>query len=129
MNEITKKAIIVEDNMILSVLYENYLKEMVFKTAGEVRDGDTAIQIVRKYRPDVIVMDIMLEGDMDGVQAANEIREFTSVPIIFITANSDDRIMKRAKRVPNSHFLVKPISEAKLKEAVNNMLGDGVEIN
>jgi CheY-like chemotaxis protein len=119
MEKINKKALIVEDNLILSILYENYLKQMVFKTVGEIQDGVTAVKLVRKYNPDVVIMDIQLEGEMDGVQAAHEIREFTNVPIIFITGNSDDRYAKRAKRVSNSTFLTKPISEAKLTEAVN----------
>lgn len=127
MKDIAKKAMIVEDNLILSIMYENTLKEMVFKTVGEIRDGETAVKLVRKYHPDVVIMDIMLEGEMDGVQAAHEIREFTEVPIIFITGNSDERFMTRAKRVANSHFLVKPISEQILKQAVNKMMSDGVE--
>ena len=121
MEQVTKKAIIVEDNLILSVLYENSLREMVFKTVGEIRDGETAVKMVRKYDPDVVIMDILLEGSMDGIQAAHEIREFTDVPILFITGNSDERYMSRAKRVTNSQFLFKPITEEILKKAVQTL--------
>lgn len=122
MEEISKKALIVEDNMILSVLYQNYLKQMVFKTVGEIRDGESAVKLVRKYSPDVVIMDIMLEGEMDGIQAAYEIREFTDVPILFITGNSDRTYMTRARRISNSDFLIKPISENLLKNAVNELV-------
>lgn len=122
MEQISKKAIIVEDNLILSILYENMLKEMVFKTVGEIRDGETAVKLIRKYAPDVIIMDIMLEGDMDGIQAAHQIRDFTSAPILFITGNSDSLHMDRAERVSNSAFLIKPINEEILKEAVNKLM-------
>jgi len=122
--EISKKALIVEDNLILSVLYQNYLKQKVFKTVGEIRDGETAVNLVKKYAPDVVIMDIMLEGPMDGVEAAHKIREFSDVPIIFITGNSDQRYMNRAKEVINSKFMVKPISEEKLSKAVDIMLGE-----
>lgn len=122
MKQISKKAIIVEDNLILSILYENMLKDMVFKTVGEIRDGETAVKLIRKYAPDVVIMDIMLEGDMDGIQVAHQIREFTDVPILFITGNSDTKHFERAKRVSKSSFLIKPINEQILKKAVNELM-------
>lgn len=120
--KITKKAIIVEDNLILSLLYENYLKEMVFQTVGEIHSGEKAVELVKKYKPDVVIMDIMLSGNIDGIEAAQKIREFTMVPIVFITGNSDDHHMKRAQEIENSKFLRKPISEEKLKKVVNYLL-------
>jgi DNA-binding NarL/FixJ family response regulator len=122
--EISKKALIVEDNLILSVLYQNYLKQKVFKTVGEIRDGETAVGLVKKYNPDVVIMDIMLEGPMDGVETSEKIREFSDVPIIFITGNSDKKYITRAKQISNSKFMVKPISEEKLSRAVDIMLGE-----
>lgn len=124
MEQISKKVIIVEDNLILSIMYENMMRQMVFKTVGEVQDGLSAVKLIRKYSPDVVIMDIQLEGEMDGISAAHEVREFTDVPILFITGNSDMQTMERAKRVKNSKFLVKPISEKKLKDAVNDLVGD-----
>ena len=103
--KISKKAIIVEDNLILSVLYQNYLKEMVFKTVGEIRDGETAVKLVKKYNPDVVIMDIMLEGEINGIEAARHIREFSEVPIIFITGNSDISTINKAREVSNSDFI------------------------
>lgn len=120
--EISKKAIIVEDNLILSLLYENYLKEMVFKTVGEITSGEKAVELVKKYTPDVVIMDIMLDGKIDGVQAAAEIRKFSGAPIVFITANTDPAHLKRAENISNSKFLRKPISEDKLKKAVNYLM-------
>lgn len=93
--EISKKAIIVEDNLILSVLYQNYLNQKVYKTLGEVRDGESAVGLVKKYSPDIVIMDIMLEGSIDGVEAAERIRAFSEVPILFITGNSDYRYKQR----------------------------------
>jgi DNA-binding NarL/FixJ family response regulator len=119
---ISKKAIIVEDNLILSILYQNYLKEKVFKTVGEIQDGVKAVELVKKYDPDVVIMDIMLEGPIDGVEAAHRIREFSQVPIIFITGNSDPRYVKKAGEVSNSEFLIKPINEKTLSNAVDLML-------
>ena len=126
--DISKKALIVEDNLILSILYQNYLQQKVFKTVGEIRDGETAVNLVRKYNPDIVIMDIMLEGPMDGVEAAGRIRLFSDVPIIFITGNSDQRYMQRAREISNSKFMTKPISEDKLSQAVDLMLDGKAKI-
>ncbi|MFD2531873.1 response regulator [Gracilimonas halophila] len=120
--DISKKAIIVEDNLILSLLYENYLKEMVFKTVGEISSGEKAVELVQKYVPDIVIMDIMLEGKMDGIRAAEEIRKFSKAPIVFITGNSDMVHLEKAKKIENTKFLRKPISEDKLKKAVDYLL-------
>ena len=121
-NEITKKAIIVEDNLILSVLYQNILQKKVFKTVGEIRDGETAVGLVKKYNPDIVIMDIMLEGEIDGIDAAERIRKFSMEPILFITGSSDKPYVFRASNISNSEFILKPISQAKLSEAVDTIL-------
>jgi len=120
--KIAKTALIVEDNLILSLLYENYLKEAVFKTVGEIKSGAVAVDLVKKYKPEVVIMDICLQGDMDGVTAMEKIRAFSEVPVIFITGNSDPESIERANKVSKSRFLSKPISEDKLMEAVTEVL-------
>ena len=122
--DISKKAIIVEDNLVLSILYENYLEEMVFKTVGKIKSGEAAVKLVEKYKPDVVIMDIKLEGEMDGIEAAIKIRSFSTVPIIFITGNSDPMHVERASLVSNSDFLQKPVTQELLSETVKNMLGN-----
>jgi CheY-like chemotaxis protein len=122
--QINKKAIIVEDNLIMSILYENYLQKMVFHTVGEIKDGKSAVELVRKYSPDVVIMDIKLQGNMDGITASQKIREFSDVPIIFITGNSDAESKERAMAISNSDFLVKPVTEEKLREVVNRVFGE-----
>lgn len=122
--DISKKAIIVEDNLVLSILYENYLEEMVFKTVGKIKSGEAAVKLVEKYKPDVVIMDIKLEGEMDGIEAAIKIRSFSTVPIIFITGNSDPMHVERASLVSNSDFLQKPVTQELLSETVKDMLGN-----
>tara|TARA_R110002124_G_scaffold192202_1_gene359412 strand:+ start:302 stop:688 length:387 start_codon:yes stop_codon:yes gene_type:complete len=120
--KVSKTALIVEDNLILSLLYENYLQKSVFKTVGEIKNGSVAIDLVKKYKPEVIIMDIKLQGEMDGITAMEEIRKFSEVPVIFITGNSDQKSIKRANSIRNSKFLIKPISEEKMKQAVDEVL-------
>lgn len=120
--QIYKKALIVEDNLILSILYENYLKDKVFETVGEIRDGETAVDLVKTYKPDIVIMDIMLEGSINGLEAAMQIRTFSDVPILFVTGNSDQKCYKKAIEISNTDFMVKPVSEHKLSRAIDNIL-------
>ena len=120
--KVFKTALIVEDNLILSLLYENYLKETVFRTVGEIRSGAVAVDLVKKYKPQVIIMDIELQGEMDGITAMEEIRKFSDAPVLFITGNIDKESIERAEAISNSKFLKKPISEKIMKEAVDEVL-------
>lgn len=115
-----KKVIIVEDDLILNLLYESYLERLGFNTEGELVYGKTAIETTKKLNPDLILMDIFLEGDIDGIDAMNEIRKFSDLPVIYITGNSDPFHVKRAKETNPLAYLTKPIEFEELKEAVTS---------
>jgi len=111
----TKKVLIVEDDLILNLLYESYMEKLGFETEGELVYGKTAIEMARKVEPDLILMDISLEGDMDGIEAMLEIRKFSSVPVVYITGNSDKAHQERAKATNYTDYLIKPIEFNELK--------------
>jgi two-component system, response regulator PdtaR len=111
----TKKVLIVEDDLILNLLYESYMEKLGFETEGELVYGKTAIEMARKVGPDLILMDISLEGDMDGIEAMLEIRKFSSVPVVYITGNSDKAHQERAKATNYTDYLIKPIEFNELK--------------
>lgn len=113
-----KKVLIVEDDLILNLLYESYFDRLGFETEGELVYGKTAIELAQKIEPDLIVMDISLEGDLDGIDAMNEIRKFSDVPVIYITGNSDPLHVKRAKETNYLDYLTKPIEFEDLKESL-----------
>lgn len=111
-------VLIVEDDLILNLLYESYLERLDFKTEGELVYGKTAIEAAQKLDPDLIIMDISLEGDIDGIDAMKEIREFSDVPVIYITGNSDPYHVDRAKETEYLDYLTKPIEFDDLKKSV-----------
>ena len=82
-----KTVMIVEDDLILNLLYESYLEKLGYDAEGELVYGKTAIEIAKRIKPDLILMDISLEGEMDGIDAMTEIRKFSDVPVIYITGN------------------------------------------
>lgn len=114
-----KKVLVVEDDLILNLLYESYFERLGFETEGELVYGKTAIELTKKISPDLIVMDISLEGDLDGIDAMLEIRKFSDVPVIYITGNSDPMHVKRAKETNYLDYLTKPIEFEDLKECLD----------
>lgn len=125
MSKEKRKVIIVEDDLILNLLYESYLERLGFDTEGELVYGKTAIETAEKINPDLIVMDISLEGDIDGIDAMLQIREFSDVPVIYITGNSDPYHVKRAKETEPLDYLTKPIEFEDLRISVEKYFSDG----
>ncbi len=127
MSEEKKKVIIVEDDLILNLLYESYLERLGFETEGELVYGKTAIETAKKNKPDLIVMDISLEGEIDGIEAMLEIRKFSDVPVIYITGNSDPYHVERAEETDYLDYLTKPIEFDDLKKSVAKHFSAGDE--
>ena len=113
-----KTVMIVEDDLILNLLYESYLEKLGYDAEGELVYGKTDIEIAKRIKPDLILMDISLEGEMDGIDAMTEIRKFSDVPVIYITGNSDPYHVERAKETNYLDYLVKPIEFDVLKESL-----------
>lgn len=118
-----KKAIIVEDNLLIAVVYRHYLEKMNYEIIREVTTGEMAIEVLASEKVDIIIMDIMLNGVIDGIDAMIEIRNQTSSPVIFASGNSDALNMNRASEVSNSIFLIKPVTEDDFITAVYKMTG------
>jgi DNA-binding response OmpR family regulator len=118
-----KKAIIVEDNLLISVIYRHYLEKMNYNVIGEVTTGEKAIEILSKEDVNLIIMDIMLDGKINGIDAMKEIRKFSKCPVIFASGNSDSVSLSNAEQITNSIFLVKPVTESDFTRGVHKILG------
>jgi DNA-binding response OmpR family regulator len=113
---------IVEDEAVTALLFEKILTKRGF-TVGEIAStGEDAIAFARQNSPQTILMDIRLIGDIDGIEAAREIRTFSSCPIIFVTGYSDDIIKDRALAIPNTMFFVKPVDFKQLVSTIENAI-------
>ncbi|MDZ7716984.1 MAG: response regulator [Balneolaceae bacterium] len=80
--------------------------------------GKTAIEVAKELEPDLIIMDISLEGEIDGIEAMLEIRKFSDVPVVYITGNSDPYHIERAKKTNRLDYLTKPIEYDDLKKSI-----------
>lgn len=116
------KVLIVEDDMLLSLVEERLLSRMGYDVVGKAIAGEEAIQKAIMLNPDVIMMDIFLKGEMDGVQAMEEIRKVSDVPVIYLSGNSDKFNYERAKKTNFIEYLVKPITSDDLVKPLNKAL-------
>jgi len=116
-----KKILIVEDDMILSMVNRKYVELLGHKVAQAVRTGKDAIEAVKKHTPDLVLMDIRIEGDIDGIEAMEEIRKFSNVPVVYLTGNSEPVTKSRAEATNMFAFCIKPISMDDLKAILNKI--------
>lgn len=118
-----KKVLIVEDDMLLSLVEERLIEKMGHKVIGKVESGEEAIKKNRKLKPDLILMDIVLKGEIDGIQAMEKIRESSDVPVIYLSGNSDRFNYERAKKTGFTEYLVKPVSSNDLIKPLDLAFG------
>lgn len=122
------KVIIVEDESIVAKDIQNILKNLGYIIPAVVSSGDKALDEVEKHQPDLVLMDIMLKGDMSGIQAAEIIRERFDIPVVFLTAYADESTIEKAKSAIPYGYIIKPFKEKELETtiemAINKHLSD-----
>ena len=106
-----RNVLIVEDEAILSMMYKKLLERNGFNVVGTAFSGDAAVSEALHLCPDIILMDIFLKGEMDGIDAAEKINKTLNVPIVYITGNSDSATRERAFKTGPAGYLEKPIDE------------------
>ena len=112
---IHKNVIIVEDDMIIQMYLNKIVKSIGYNVIGEARTFDRTIELIKKQVPDLILMDIGIKGDKDGIETVIEIQKAYSIPVIYITGNSDKFTLEKAKNTHPVCFIFKPIVENILK--------------
>jgi DNA-binding response OmpR family regulator len=113
------KALVVEDDLVLSFLYETYLNRLGFETEGNMVYGKTAVETAQNFNPNLILMDIILEGEMDGIDAVKKIQDEKDIPVIYITSSTDPNHKRRAAQATKYlEYLTKPIDFDDLKEVI-----------
>lgn len=113
---------IVEDDMLLSMVEERLIKQLGYEVVGKATNGPEAIDKMDELNPDVIVMDISLKGDMDGIETMEEIRKSSDVPVIYLSGSGDRYSYEQAKKTNLVDFLTKPITGSDLKEPLETAL-------
>jgi len=112
------KILIVEDEMIIAADLSLQLTKLNYEVIGIQTRAEDALKTVEQNRPDLILMDINLAGEMDGIQASAQILKTSKVPVIFLTSNTDDASFQRAIETKPYAFLAKPFQKANLERGI-----------
>ena len=121
---IAKRILVVEDELIVARDLQNLLQRLGHRTVGQAANGLDAIRMAAETRPDLVLMDLVLDGRMDGLDTALEIARHRRVPIIYITANSNTIIHGPSKMVFPFLCVAKPFSAAIVETAIESVLSN-----
>jgi two-component system, response regulator PdtaR len=111
-----KRILIVENDLLLAMINKRFCELLGHTVVDSVRNGDDAIAAVKKSEPDIILMDIKIDGDKDGIETMHEISKFSDVKVVYFTGNSEDSVKVKAASTNMIAFCVKPISLENLQE-------------
>ena len=116
------KILIVEDEGITAKHIQQALQGLGYKVVDTTAYGEEAVEKAKDLRPDLVLMDIMLKGDMDGVEAAELIRKQLGLPVVYLTASSDKTTFQRAKITEPFGYILKPFEENSLQMTIEMAL-------
>jgi two-component system, response regulator PdtaR len=114
--------LIAEDDILISAAMMLTLRQMDYTVCSVVSSGEDAIKQTSEHKPDLVLMDIKLAGEIDGIEAAGEIRSRFHIPFIYVTANSDQATYQRAKETRPFGYLIKPIVDEELGKTIEKAL-------
>ena len=112
------RIFIVEDEILIVRGLEEALEHLGYSVCGFALSGEEAVLLIEKHKPDLVLVDIRLKGEMDGVELADKITSHHKIPVIYITTYSDREILDRAKVTDPSGYIVKPVRDRQLKANV-----------
>ncbi|MFA0834358.1 MAG: methanogen output domain 1-containing protein [Methanobacterium formicicum] len=112
------KILIVEDESIVAMDIKHRAEGLGYEVTAITPSGEEALEHVARNRPDLVLMDIVLKGEMDGIEAAQKVRDNYDIPVVYLTAYSDERTLKRAKITEPFGYIIKPFEDRELHSAV-----------
>jgi len=113
-----KVILLVEDDDIIAKVAEWRLKNLGYKVCGRAVTGAEVMEQVVKNKPDLVLMDINIKGDIDGIETAKMIKKGFNIPVIYVTSHSDGPTLERARDTKPDGFIVKPFDDNDLRVAI-----------
>ena len=111
----------VEDEVITVMSLQHLLELWGYRMCGQASSGKEAIERAESEKPDIALIDVSLSGDINGIEAARQIRSLFDIPIIFITGYSDNETMKEIRDMEPAGYFIKPVDFNKLKIALESI--------
>ncbi|MBU6402846.1 MAG: response regulator [Verrucomicrobia bacterium] len=112
------KILVVEDELVVALDIQTRLLRMGYEIVGRCSTGEDAVPLAINTKPDLVLMDILLAGKLNGIAAARQIRSKIDLPVVFLTAYSDDATLRLARLAEPVAYLVKPFDERTLKATI-----------
>ncbi|MCX6081425.1 MAG: EAL domain-containing protein [Chloroflexi bacterium] len=112
------RILLVEDENIVAMDVQQRLESLEYKVVAHAASGSNAIRLALELEPDLILMDIKIRGELDGIDAAAQIRAAKDIPIIYLTAFADEATLKRARLTEAYGYLIKPFEDSELRSAI-----------
>lgn len=115
-------VLVIEDESIVSKDIQYSLKKLGYQIVGSAATGEKAVELATQLMPDIILMDIMLKGEITGIEASAQIKETLNIPIIFLTAYADENTLSKAKVTEPYAYIIKPFKEIDLHTSIEMAL-------
>ena len=116
------KILIVEDEMLVARDVAHYREDIGCTVIGIVMEGEAALDFLKQEKPDIILMDIHLKGKLDGVETVQEFQKTLDIPLVYMTANTDDASFERAKATQPFAFIEKPFKKRTLIRTIDLLI-------
>src|SRR3990167_5530542 len=115
-------VLVVEDEFIVSKDIQSSLKKLGYNVIGAAPSGEKALELLAEEQPDIVLMDIMLKGEMNGIQTAEIVRVEYAIPVIYLTAYADEATLAKAKVTEPYGYIIKPFKEIDLHTSIEMAL-------
>jgi DNA-binding LytR/AlgR family response regulator len=115
-------VLVVEDESIVSKDIQHSLKKLGYNVVGAASTGERAFELAASEKPDIILMDIMLKGEMNGIETASRVKEELQIPVIYLTAYADESTLEKAKVTEPYGYIIKPFKEVDLHTSIEMAL-------
>ena len=116
------RVMVVEDEAVVALHLRRELTKLGYTVAGVATNGEQALKMIDEVFPDVILMDIHIQGELDGIETANRIPRYLHIPVIYLTAYSEDTTLKRAGETHPYGYLIKPFLDRELHATIKMAL-------
>jgi CheY-like chemotaxis protein len=116
------RVLVVEDEAVVALHLRQELTKLGYAVAGVATNGTQALRMIEELFPDVILMDIHIQGGLDGIETANRIPRYLHIPVIYLTAYSEDTTLKRAGDTHPYGYLIKPFLDRELHATIKMAL-------
>ena len=123
------KIIIVEDEIIIALDLKLRLENLGHEVMSTVFNGEDAIKVAGEKNPDLVLMDIQLNGELDGINVAQQIRNLYNIPFIYLTGSYENALLERAKQTDPVGFISKPFDESEIQNLIETAMSQKIDFD